>query len=306
MKDIVNSQPNLEEFAKNRYGDFGPLALNRLKNLCQQYDSLIVFPGLILKLEDFEKYVIENKLECGGPWQAAQAFSDSLGKVTVYRAINLSDDEFENVRKNGIESDAIRKNSDLKAYNNISFPFELLRRVRNQQVRFKPNLADRTVSLSFDPEISRTVAFAYGEYKDIDKKNMYLFKIEMPKLEDLYFSPADSQMCEYPNRNNEEYTSEFNKKPSIVRPILCQEAFYPKETETFGEYLIEPSEIKEYEKMPLTKAKIKEARNKVDEISKKQTCEEIAKFKDILNNNSYENILYECSPSQLYPIYLKL
>lgn len=287
MKEMVQQQSDLDAFSKDRYGDYGPIAMDTLEEMCKEYLPLIAFPGLILQLENFEKFVRDKKLECGDPWKAAQLFSDSLGTTTVYRAINLSDDDFANIKKEGIQSNAVRWFVNLKPYSKFSFAMELMRRAREDKVRLKPNLSDRVMSLSSDPEISRTVSFAYASYKDIGKKNMYLFKIEIPKLENLYISPANSELCEYPARTNEEFHPDLVGNPSVMRPILCKSSFFPEKIETFAEFVIEPDEIKEYEKVAITAADITKQRDEITKISIKNDCTNLDALKSIMSTISF-------------------
>lgn len=283
MMEIARNQPDLETYAKNRYGDFGPIALKKLHSLCEYYPSLIAFPGLIIEIENFEKFITDNHVKCGDPWQAAKQFSDSLGTTTVYRGINLNDEEFENVRENGIQSNAVRKNKKLEPYDNFSFPMELLRRARPDQVRLKPDLADRTLSLSSDPDISRTVSRAFASFKDVGKRYMYVFKIEIPKLENLFISANNSRLCQYSPRENEEFAPELMGEAGFIRNVLCQIGFFPEKIETFAEFLIEPDEVKEYEKVALTAESINEGRNQVDAIMQKHTCGNLDRIKEVVS-----------------------
>lgn len=295
MKEIAQEQKDLESFAISRYGEFGSKALAKLEHLSKDFRPLIVVPGIILAIDKFEKFVNENRLNQTDPWEVVKLFSGSLGKKTVYRGIILSDEDFAAIKKKGLESDALRQNKELKPYNDFSFPMELLRRVRPSEVRLYPNLPDRTLSISSDPEVSRMVSMGFANMRDIDKKDMYIFKIELPVMENLTISRENSHLCDYAPRNNEDFHPNFSPDAKTIRSTLCRGAFFPAEVESFVEFLIEPDEIKEYEKIALTKSNILKARKTLENIIKKQSCDEIDLLKDITDKKTYDNIKKMCA-----------
>jgi hypothetical protein len=85
--------------------------------------------------------------------------------------------------------------------------------------------------------------------------------------------------------------------------LLCKSSFFPEDVETFVEFLIEPSEVKEYEKEALTQDSVRQAQQDVEKIILKQACEEIEKIKTVVHAGFYHEVKSPCSikPMQAYP-----
>ena len=168
----VNS---LDDFAIARYGEkVGPEALEILRS--QNAEALIIDAGIVLHLEEFKRFMSSYKSKVD-VWVIRQNFSDYLGTRTVYRSMALSDNELKSVQTIGMISAKKRKNL-----------------VESDVDSVQAALAYHSAGFSgFSDFISvtdyPTLAIAVGKsfLKNEPNKNLYLFKIEVPRLDLIYF-----------------------------------------------------------------------------------------------------------------------
>lgn len=105
LKNIAKKVPDFEAYAQREYPDADPLP--RLKKLGEGYEQLIVDPGILRHLPEFEKFLSANdKLD---PWVARDRFArEPYMQTKVYRGLALTKAELASVLKLGMRSNFAR------------------------------------------------------------------------------------------------------------------------------------------------------------------------------------------------------
>ncbi|MCK6597373.1 MAG: hypothetical protein L6Q37_03345 [Bdellovibrionaceae bacterium] len=201
---LLNGQ--YEGFALRRWGPKGLEYVETLASIQAKYShliegdlrSLIVDSGIVTRMDSVLRFLNETlsvkllkKNESKiTPWELRKQFSDLLGKKTVYRALALSESEYAQIDRNGIESIFLRSGKSSKEDKLIggSNPFlnplqlQMEFRLSGPQLKIDPIL-----SVSSDPQVAIAATIPYLERRSFRERNikLYIFEIELPEL-DIY------------------------------------------------------------------------------------------------------------------------
>lgn len=292
MQETALRLENFEDYVVQRYGEFGITALNLLRSLGPNFKQLVVDPGIILNLNEFLNFAQRSGTENQDAWNMRERFSNSLGRDEVYRALILSPDEFNLIKGSGILSDALRSHQ-VSSFDNLSFAMEVLKRVKKNFLSTNPPVADRLLSVTSAPYIAQIVATSAASLKELGSKKLYLFKISLPKLDNLFFAKDSPAICSYEKRDSEIFRLYVGEQPTI-RQRLCNAGLFPKEAESFVQLVIEPEEIIGYEEIDLTRDAILSAEKAVYRIIHKQSCDELDAMRDIVPEPYYQRTKASC------------
>jgi hypothetical protein len=215
MMATANSIRDFEKYANTRY-DFKALGyLKRLEKLNPEFNVLVVDPGLLLRMDQFENFVSDNNLRDSDPWTVRQLFSASLGTRVVYRALSLDYTEYRNTQKVGMDSAALRSGVDQASLVNLfsnTLEFQINRRVSPRG----ENRQDTLLSVSESPEIAVSAVVqnrtgtvgqlmmsgdplaAMTSFWTQAAKQIYVFKVNMPEI-DLIFRDEKSDLLPQSN-----------------------------------------------------------------------------------------------------------
>lgn len=167
---------SLEDFAIARYGEeIGPATIEFLKS--KNLQELILDAGIVLYLEDFKNFLNNSDLN-ESAWIIRKKFSNALGSRIVYRSMALSYAELRSIQTNGIISAESRKKND-----NSSEIKNIQSALAYHSAGFSS--ASEFISVTDYP----TLAVAVGKtfLKNENEKKLYLFKLEIPKLDLIFF-----------------------------------------------------------------------------------------------------------------------
>jgi len=241
-KDIAKDIEDFDEFAERRYGVYGETAINALKSLNDSFLSLLVDPGLSLRVEDFVEYVEKNELEQSDPWEARARFSKELGSDTIYRGLKLTLDEFETIRTKGIESEFLRKDSTFENYSRQSLAIEILHRALFVVQISGYEYFDPLMSVTEDIETAICVSRTQKN-TSLKSREVYIFEINIPQIAN-FTTIKNSKICNYSQRRNESLP--YLADAARVRQIICEKLLPSKNIESFVSLTIHPDEITGY------------------------------------------------------------
>ncbi|MES2768158.1 MAG: hypothetical protein V4596_03350 [Bdellovibrionota bacterium] len=252
---------NFFDYGKSFYGQHGVTAFEKLNTLNHKFAQLIVDPGVVLRLDEFIRFVKQKKLLSTDPWEAREVFSKSLGTKKIYRALALTDSQAIEISNYGMHSAVVR--FDKK--NIHEFAIEKDRRGKfiqvnsREQMTFNAHLLEmirrggnsqktRTLSVSEHPEVSLAVAYEKIRYKNIDNKSIYLFELEVPNIDLLYPSMklGLKEEYDYINSLHIELYIEINSAQGKAKRIPNDNS-----AEQFILYSASPQEIKSVRKVSL-------------------------------------------------------
>ena len=240
ISEAARMVENAQSFSLQRYGKEGPKLLKRLEKLNPHFAALIVDPGLVLRLDQFEKFVKQNHYSKLDPWELRRLFSKSLGSRRVYRALSLSEEEVEQMKTMGMKSKLINVFDDYVKDKNPKWVNYELNANLNKQVIDRaayPAAYDSLLSVTEMPEVGIAVSKRYLEAN----KNVYLFELEVPELDILY--QKQKGLLDYAEGANRYYLR-------LTRGSHVEEYPYAdRKTESFILYQVNASEIKSVKKI---------------------------------------------------------
>jgi hypothetical protein len=199
MKNVTDQE--VEQMLKNRpliydknqlITDYGLSNFQEIQKVFQDFQTFLPclnYPGVGTRWQEFHQYLLENK-NPKNPKEAFSGFANHLGRVTSYRALSLTDQQFKKI----LEVNEIFPSGRLKTTE------EKLRQIVDENGVYKICYArlyigmrlvefDPSVSLHDDPETA--VCIANG-YKTKEKK-IHLFKLSVPKIEACGYKLKDVQ-----------------------------------------------------------------------------------------------------------------
>jgi hypothetical protein len=116
LKEISRglSSVALPAFAQTQYGKHGMRIIERLTSLHPNLDVLIVDPAIVMRINDFEAFARPRLLHgtLVNPWHLREAYSDSLGYVSVYRTMILTEEAKNEILEIGINSEIAKIHAD--------------------------------------------------------------------------------------------------------------------------------------------------------------------------------------------------
>src|SRR5690348_3070031 len=89
FKNSLGRSGSIENLAVERYGEsVGASALARLRQMGHGFEELISDPGIVLRLDDFEKFLSSQPKS--NAWDSREKYRMHLGTTRVYRALALT------------------------------------------------------------------------------------------------------------------------------------------------------------------------------------------------------------------------
>ncbi|MBL7714352.1 MAG: hypothetical protein JNL01_02725 [Bdellovibrionales bacterium] len=182
------------DFARNRYwspkGQHGEIAEAQLTSLGPNFRSLIVDPGIVLRMDEFVAFVQAQGLtDSSDVWMVREKFSKHLGKKRVYRALALNPADVQAIEAHGILSSTFRNNGEDDEYPLIESLFSMaLGRIRQMAPDSDPYL-----SVTDYPDVALAATWPYrfsgkknflGITRAVENgKKVYLMTLDVPVLD---------------------------------------------------------------------------------------------------------------------------
>eukprot|EP01125_Pyxidicula_operculata_P010162 TRINITY_DN3352_c0_g1_i2.p1 TRINITY_DN3352_c0_g1~~TRINITY_DN3352_c0_g1_i2.p1 ORF type:complete len:293 (+),score=33.51 TRINITY_DN3352_c0_g1_i2:1395-2273(+) len=198
----MTSKRSIEKFDGDQFvRDYGESEYLLTCNLFSEIDKSGIFtgclnwPGVGTRWKDFGEY-LKNALQSGDPpktsLEAFKGYANKLGRVTSYRALSLTPEQYETIKN----ADSIWPSGRLRT------TAEELHSIINQNGVKLIAYARLYIGLrlvKFDPSLSlhddgETAVCIAGGYMDIvNNKKIHLFEVSVPKIEALGYAVADIQ-----------------------------------------------------------------------------------------------------------------
>lgn len=251
---LAGQVDNYRSFAIARYSFGGTDALKRLQSLSPEFGALIVDPGLVIRIDEFESFVRENRLAGGDPWSVREAFSRKLGTRVVYRAMVVDYAEHQRIMKHGIASALLRnpRTTDENIAESLSLNLSYL---IERRIAGRVSENDSIMSVSDIPEISASAAAInrvssvrngmmqgglFGMWTSMMSqglKSVYLYEIKVPEIDIIFRG----------DKNDVLPTSLHSEKTDIhvatMKSGIQSFKFDDRRVESFILLNIEPTEI---------------------------------------------------------------
>jgi len=226
------SPEDQEQYAKIKYGaDFGITALASLGALGQPFTELIVDPGIVLHVSDFVEYVQTQKLKGVNPWAARQLYAKHLGFTVVYRALALTEEEYETAKKDGIKSALLRSSPRPFQVSNLS---KLIKIERSALLHERDPF--NSVTKYKEAGMAATYTHLVSRLQRQEDVKIYVFKLRIPRLDLLYFA-SDNFLGESGMWGKSYVVSPYDgSEPAKSFPL-------DRDLESFIQYIVEPREI---------------------------------------------------------------
>lgn len=234
----IDNKLNIKNYAFNRYGEYGSIALEKLQEISPSVASLIVDPGIVLRINEFYDFAISHNLRNSEPWSIRNQFKDFLGTRTVYRGMALTKEEFNSIVNEGLFSKGNNSSNSKSKYSSREEYIQYALSSENILTEFNHHQG----GLTFNTQIisvtnSPKVAYAFGQLAGQDRSSrgeivkVYVFKMEIPELElltsdSIFRSPTTDYYIE-----NFDYLIGLNRYE------------FDRKLESFVYYKIDPSEI---------------------------------------------------------------
>lgn len=175
---------SLKEFAIREFGKNGASMHDNLKRYGDEYLNFLVDLPLMSHYKQFSKFLKMH------PRMSAETsrveFSKILGKKIVYRALTLTENEFQNILINGMDSPFLfnprngatleQKTATLQRELSDGLVASLQRRYSSAKLTSNPFL-----SVSDYPDLAASVAKTF--VKNDPGKSIYVFELEVPAVE---------------------------------------------------------------------------------------------------------------------------
>lgn len=182
LKMMAEKVPDLKKWmlAEHR-GSYYPWSsiLDDFKNLGPGFEQLVVDPVLVQNREAFLEFMTKNP-GIKDPWRAREAYIASTPKVTVYRAMMLSDDDLKAVEAQGILANGVR---GFEQYyrDHGTVPPGMMAGRREAMIQHTRKKTENSpfISVSKHPDLAIAVAQEHGD----PSKQTYLFEIEVHQAE---------------------------------------------------------------------------------------------------------------------------
>jgi len=226
------------KYSSIHYGNQGPFILEKLKELGDSFESLIVDPGLVIRLDDFSNFVKALPSGKYSSWQARKLYSEYLGKRTVYRGLVLLPEEALEMSATGINSRFFddEKNQRESLFDQVVEDSGTLNLINDRlEGKLKNSILQ---SVSDYPDVAIAVANHFGEKRE--GARLYLVRITAPELDLIHF---DGQVF-----INYKWSSEAWIKSGValnVKQPNGQVRRYPlsRSIESFVNYRLDKTEI---------------------------------------------------------------
>jgi hypothetical protein len=181
IEQMLKNRPLI--FDKNQLiTDYGTKIFEEIQNSFEDFKTFLPclnYPGVGTRWKEFLEYLLQNKT-LKTPKEAFSGFANHLGRVTSYRALSLTEQQFQNI----LESNEVFPSGRLKVNE------EKLRQIVDENGVYKICYArlyigmrlvefDPSVSLHDDPETAVCIANGYTN----KEKKIHLMKLKIPKIE---------------------------------------------------------------------------------------------------------------------------
>lgn len=184
---------NIESWAKVFYEGRGFRAYNKLHLLGDQFTKLLVDPGIVMRLEEFIRFVRDNNLKKEDPWEIREKFSKHLGNKTVYRSISVDKEKVKNLFVEGLSSDLLRESNlleDIYSFNGFGKPVRRPRHSINELFWYRSSSNSNPIGVSHSPILSVTnypdvadaVAFSFLK----EGQSLIRARLSIPVLDIVY------------------------------------------------------------------------------------------------------------------------
>lgn len=252
LEKLSRAIGDFDAWGYDRYGHEGMARAQRLAKLDPSFQVLIVDPGLVLRLDQFEKFVVDNALASGDPWAARQAFAESLGTRKVYRSLVVDSLTHQAILKSGIESNLVRSGAS-DSTKALYLEGKLDRAIADRMQPRGENKRDPLLSVSDHVEVASAAtsfsrvnsvgsAFSMGgpfammtEMFRQGFQQTYVYELRIPEI-DIVHTPTGDRLLRSPVAGMNITISSFGGLPKTY-------SFSDRQVESFILLKIEPSEI---------------------------------------------------------------
>lgn len=204
-------------------------------------------PGVITHLPEFVEFLRSQSHD--NYLIARESFKKHLGSRTVWRGMVLTDEEADRVRHEGIESSFLRKSEEMQSVIE-NFEANVLSVYFDQIVErhfYAENYWSPLISVSSHRDIAIAVGRHSGRNKVKEGGSLYLFKIEIPEIDLIYFTEHavrwPSKMQDAVRNGNKIHVAINDAKSSFN---------WDRHAESYVMYKINPDEIADVFKTNLT------------------------------------------------------
>ena len=165
---------------KNAQGKFVDQSfIARLNRIHPGFDVLIFDEGLIFRIDEFEAWWAGEDRKDLTPWQVRQAFSDHLGTRTVYRALQLSETELEEIVKFGLFPKNLPATTAAASFHQNDM--DIVAEVLHHLIRTTAKPLVQSVSSLAEVALAAVKGATLGS-------SVVLFALELPRIDLLYLS----------------------------------------------------------------------------------------------------------------------
>ena len=150
---------------------------HQLSEYHPEWRVLAEYPGIVQRRIQFVKFLQSFDSSKLSALELYEAFKDSLGFVTVYRGIAITDSsDAERIRVEGIKSTSL-KTDNFKIKSSMPSYF---RQVLNREMMTSP-ADDNLISVTRYPELARALAVSFGNHANASATAV--FEIQIPIIE---------------------------------------------------------------------------------------------------------------------------
>jgi len=223
-----------EEFALDFYSNqkssenIGLLFLKSIEKVSPELKDLVYHPGIVSRTSEFMEFISTRSSLTAA--QALVQFRNELGTKIFYRALYILESDVELLKKNKInmlsralhnayQYDPMINFGKLNKYNLFT----------DLEIQFKSSRGLLPLSITVYPEVALSVAQMTKTNWPDPKRQIYLFKLEIPILDTIIFEPTKKQRITI-------YKDDYEHLEGLD---------YNQDVESFLLFGVENSEIKE-------------------------------------------------------------
>lgn len=185
LQQMASAVANFSKFSREKYGSFGPSIYKRLQKIHPDFVQLMIDPGLVMRIDIFERLAKKGEFAHLSPWEARRKFEERLGYVELYRVVGFNNATLKVTEKFGLESTYLRKMRRLKNDHATAAPIALgiqlpkgtfANYISEGRLGGQKHL-DLFTSVTSYPEVG-TVAAGYADFQT----QFFLFTLKVPRL----------------------------------------------------------------------------------------------------------------------------
>ncbi len=215
----------------------------KFRELGPLFRQLFLDPAILTHGDALLAFLRTHPRKWSDPWELRQAFSDSLGTQKCYRALVLTPEQAQEITEKGMSSAFLREERFKGFVRQLGFPYQ-------QQLRDHLNWGNGSASnfqsVTTHPNLAIAVANLTLAKNPAPNANIYLFELELPKIDIVSFTPDGLRPPRlWEGRMNHQVNTIFRGGRPIQAGIRVDADY-----ESFVNYVIGTSEIRSVSRVP--------------------------------------------------------